>query len=319
MLRALVLLSTKSHRFSLDCYFFLKMATVKSEVDWQSTKKTVSERNRHMLNNSEMSDVSFTCQGSHKIFYAHKYVLGTSSAVFKAILYGDLAEKNSVLHLSDTDEKSLDEFLRFLYTDECNLTTDIVVSVMHLSKKYVVPALTEKCVAVLESNIKYENVTSILEQATHFNEQKLETKCWKFIESNTKQIVASEDFNNISQKTLASLLKRDELNVPEVDLFRAVVKWIDSQDSEFEKDADQKVTRRNRRSAIGDAIYDLRFLAMTEREFAQNVATSGLLTAEEMIPIYNKFNDIDSSELKWKLSKKRSINVEYDSNTTEED
>ena len=282
------------------------MATVQSEVDWQSTKKTVSDRNRHMLNNSEMSDVSFTCQGSHKIFYAHKYVLGTSSAVFKAMFYGDLAENNSVLHLSDTDEKSLDEFLRFLYTDECNLTTDNVVSVIYLSKKYIVPALTEKCVAVLESNMKYENVTSILEQAMHFNEQKLETKCWEFIELNTKRTVASEDFNNISQKTLANLLKRDQLNIPEVDLFRAVIKWIDYQDSEFEKDANQKVTRRSRRSAIGDSIYDVRFLAMTEREFAQNVATSGLLTAEEMIPIYNKFNDVDSPELKWKLSKKRS-------------
>ena len=134
------------------------MATVQSEVDWQSTKKTVSDRNRHMFNNSEMSDISFTCEGSHKIFYAHKYVLGTSSAVFKAMFYGDLAEKNSVLHLSDTDEESLEEFLRFLYTDKCNLTTDNVVSVMYLSKKYIVPSLTEKCAAVLGSSIKYENV-----------------------------------------------------------------------------------------------------------------------------------------------------------------
>ena len=281
------------------------MDKVQCDVDWQSAKNTVLERNYHMFNNSEMSDISFTCNGSHKIFYAHKYVLSTSSAVFKAMFYGDLAEKKPALHLSDTDEKSLEEFLRFLYTDECNLTTDNVVNVMYLSKKYVVPALTEKCVALLESNIKYENVTSILEQATHFNEQKLETKCWEFIESNTKQIVASEDFNNISQKTLANLLKRDQLDIPEVELFRAVVKWIDCQDSEFEKDADQKVTRRNRRSAIGDAIYDLRFLAMTEREFAQNVATSGLLTAEEMIPIYNKFNNVDSPNLKWKLLENR--------------
>jgi hypothetical protein len=272
-------------------------------VDWQSTKKSVSERNRHMFNNSDMSDISFTCEGSDKILYAHKYVLGTSSAVFRAMFYGDLAEKNSIVHLSDTDVKSLEEFLRFLYTDACNLTTDNVISVMYLSKKYIVPSLTEKCVNNLASSIKAENVMSILEQATHFDESKLEMSCWQFIKSNTKQAVASTDFNNVSQKTLASLLRLNELNIVEVELFRAVLKWSNFQCSK----RDIEATRENRRSVIGDAIYDLRFLAMNEKEFSLNVATSGLLTAEEIVPIYTKFNGIYSPGLKWKLSDKRSI------------
>jgi hypothetical protein len=225
------------------------------------------------------------------------------------MFYGDLAEKNSIVHLSDTDEKSLEEFLRFLYTDECNLTTDNVVSVMYLSKKYIVPSLTEKCVNNLASSIKAENVMSILEQATHFDESKLEMSCWEFIKSNTKQAVASTDFNNVSQKTLASLLRLNELNIVEVELFRAVLKWNDFQCSK----KDIEITRENRRSVIGDAIYDLRFLAMTQREFAQTVATSGLLTAEEIVPIYNTFNGIDSRDLKWKLSKKRSNWLNCDS------
>jgi hypothetical protein len=88
-------------------------------ADWQSTKKTVLERSRHMFNNPFMSDVKFSCEGSDKKFFAHKYVLATSSAVFYAMFYGELAEKNSVVHLSDTNEDILEEFLRFLYTDEC--------------------------------------------------------------------------------------------------------------------------------------------------------------------------------------------------------
>ena len=278
-----------------------RQSTSAQSIDWQTTKKSVSERNSHMFNNSDMSDISFTCDGSDKILYAHKYVLGTSSAVFHAMFYGDLAEKNSIVHLSDTDEKSLEEFLRFLYTDECNLTTDNVISVMYLSKKYIVPSLTEKCVNNLKSSIKAENVMSILEQATHFDESKFEMSCWKFIKSNTKRVVASTDFNNINQKTLASLLSRNDLNIVEVELFRAVLKWSDFQC--LKKDIE--ATRENRRSVVGDAIYDLRFLAMTQKEFAQTVATSGLLTAEEMIPIYNKFNGIDSLDLKWKISGKR--------------
>ena len=305
-------------QYDVNCELKPPQSDVKQSahsVDWQSTKKSVSERNRHMFNNSDMSDISFTCEGSDKILYAHKYVLGTSSAVFRAMFYGDLAEKNSIVHLSDTDVKSLEEFLRFLYTDECNLTTDNGVSVMYLSKKYIVPSLTEKCVNNLESSIKAENVMSILEQATHFDESKLEMSCWEFIKSNTKQAVASTDFNNVSQKTLASLLRLNELNIVEVELFRAVLKWSDFQCSKKHMESDFRcskkdveATRESRRSVIGDAIYDLRFLAMDEKEFSLNVATSGLLTAEEIVPIYTKFNGIYSPGLKWKLSEKRSMN-----------
>ena len=88
-----------------------------SDQDWQLTKKTVLERNSHMFNNPLMSDIKFTSEESkRKYFYAHKYVLATSSPVFYAMFYGDLAEKNSVIHLEDADEESLEAFLRYLYT-----------------------------------------------------------------------------------------------------------------------------------------------------------------------------------------------------------
>ncbi len=95
------------------------MATSQQDVDWQSTKKTLLERSRHMFNNPFMSDVKVSWEDSDKKFFAHKYLLATSSAVFYAMFYGELAEKNPVVHLSDTNEDILEEFLRFLCTDEC--------------------------------------------------------------------------------------------------------------------------------------------------------------------------------------------------------
>ena len=269
--------------------------------DRQSTKKTVSQRIRQMFNNSDMSDISFTCGGSDKIFYAHKFVLGTSSAVFKAMFYGDLAETNSTINLGDTDEKSLEEFLKFLYTNKCNwgsLTVEDVGFVMYLSKKYIVSSLTEECVQFLKGEMEPRNVLYILEQAIHFDEKHLEMKSWKFIDQNAQQIVILDCFSSISHKILACLLKRDGLKISEVKLFKAVLKWIDYQCSQKGLDP----TRENRRSVIGDAIYDLRFLDMREDTFAKNVATSGLLTAEETVSIYNKFNGIESPGPKWKVS-----------------
>ena len=53
-----------------------------SHMDWQSTKSTVFKRSSHMFNNPFMSDVKLKCKSSDKKFFAHKYVLGTSSAAF---------------------------------------------------------------------------------------------------------------------------------------------------------------------------------------------------------------------------------------------
>ena len=279
------------------------MASVQSDVDWQSTKKTVSDRNRHMFNNSEISDISLTCEGSEQTFYAHKYVLATSSSVFKAMFFGELAEKKPVLPLCDTDEKSLEEFLRFLYTDECFLTTDNVVSVMYLSKKYLVPALTEYVKAQLVRDMEPENVLDILEQAIHFEEKDLETKCWQVIEWRTSEVACSANFINIKQTTLAGLLKRKSLNISELDLFQAVLKWINHQCSH----QDLELTTKNRRSVIGDAVYELRLLALKEEEFAEHVSTSGLLTDDELVAVYEKFNNLDPPLLKWTMSEREKV------------
>jgi hypothetical protein len=90
------------------------MASAQTDEDWQFKMRSILQKNTHMFNNSDMSDISFTCEGSETKFHAHKYVLATSSSVFYAMFYGVLAERGSVIKISDTDEKSFKEFLRFL-------------------------------------------------------------------------------------------------------------------------------------------------------------------------------------------------------------
>ena len=278
--------------------FYKEMATSDS-VDWQSTKTSVLERSCHMFNNPFMSDIKFTSADSTKSFYAHKYVLATSSAVLHAMFYGDLAETKPVVHLSDTDEESLREFLRFLYTDKCDLSADNVVSVMYLSKKYIVPSLTEKCVEILGNILNVENVLIIVEQAIHFDEDELKKKCWDFVESHAADVVATEAFNNINQKTLTCTLKREHLSIPEVTLFQAVLKWCDVQCSKKQL----KVSGENRRAMLQDGVYDIAFLSMSHEDFAKYVHSSGLLSAEEMVSIYGTLSGINVSGVKWKRRK----------------
>ena len=277
------------------------MARSQQEVDWQTTKKTVLERSRHMFNNPFMSDIAFSCEGSDKKFFAHKYVLATSSAVFHAMFYGELAEKNPVVHLSDTDEESLEEFLRFLYTDECNLTPDNAVFVFYLAKKYIVPFLAQKCIEFLETNLAVENVSTILQQALQFDEKNLENKCLELIDSKTSEAAASEAFTGINEATLAHILKRDSLNVKEVDLFKVVLKWSEAKCSRKGIEANAK----NKRAVMGNAIYQIRFSSMTLQDFAQNASQSGILTPEEVVFFYDKFSGVQRTSKVWNMSKRR--------------
>ena len=100
-----------------------------SSDDWQSSKNSVLERNRHTFDNSFMSDITLTCGASSRVFHAHKYVLATSSQIFYELFLSDPTEKTSNLHLPDTDEESLLEFLRFLYTDDNEMTWNIALKV----------------------------------------------------------------------------------------------------------------------------------------------------------------------------------------------
>ena len=246
---------------------------LQSDQDWQLTKKTVLERISHLFNNPTMSDIKFTCgESKEKYFYAHKFVLAASSPVFYAMFYGDLAEKNSVIHLPDTDEESLEAFLRFLYTEENPATLELALKMIYLAKKYMIVALAERC--------------------------------WELVDIELSKVITSEAFLEINQDTLEEILKRETLNIPgggEVKLFQAVLKWCNHQCSV----KDLEATGENRRAVLGDAVNHIRFLSMSQEEFAKNVPKSGLLTANEVMAFLLKFNGAPSSGLTCDLERRK--------------
>ena len=256
-----------------------------------------------MFNNELMSDVSFTCGESSRIFHAHKYVLATSSAVFFAMFYGNLAQKESTIPIADADEESFEEFLRYLYTDDCKITAENAIGVIYLAKKYLIPSLAEKCCKVLEESIKPDNVFMVLEQAIQFDEKKLEAKCWDIVSKETLECINSDAFCSIGSQTLNALLKREWLTVAEVELFKAVLKWVDSECAKQGINIEEDKTARRR--VLGDSVYEISFLEMSQEDFAKYVTFTGILTETEVISIFQKYNGQDVAGLKWKEQKKR--------------
>ena len=271
--------------------------------DWQSYKKTVQQQNAYMFDNELMSDVSFTCGESRRMFHAHKYVLATSSAVFFAMFYGEIPPKEFPIRIEDAEEESFKEFLRFLYTDDCKIIAENAIGVLYLAKKYLISSLAEKCCEVLEASIKPENVFAMLEQAIQFDENKLEEKSWNVISKKTQECLNSEAFCDMGLHTLNALLKKESLAVTELELFKAVLKWTDIECARQGINIEEDKTARRR--VLGDSVYEIRFLAMSHEDIVKYVSPTEILTDREMIRIFQKLYGLHIADLKWMEGRKR--------------
>ena len=271
-----------------------------SGEDWQSNKKSIQERNAHMFNNSDMSDIQVACGDTNVVvFYAHKYVLATSSPVFHKMFYGSLPESGPVIHLPDTDKESLEAFLRYLYTDETLSTPEQALKVMYLAHKYMITALVNECINIVK--VLPEKAFFVIRYAMLVQEESLIQTAWQVVDSRTREAVKSEHFCDIDASLLSEFLKRDSLCITEIELFRAVLKWTESQC----KSRDLEVTEENRRTVLGDAIYHLRFLAMSQEEFLKGVVPTRLLNSEDTLSILQKILGENPESLKWTVTKKR--------------
>ena len=270
--------------------------------------ETIREKIKVMLNDHRCSDVKFLVRESvdgrrKQVLPAHKFVLAIGSPVFEAMLYGDLAETRDIIELPDCDYGSLLELFRFMYSDEVNLSGSNVMGVLYLAKKYVVSSLSDKCTKYLKENLDSSNVLSILSCAQTYEQESLEEQCWKVIDEQTEAVVKSDDFVTIQRTLLEELVKRDTLNIAEVELFKGLMRWAAKN---LEKEGIVRADGQEIRKILGERILKaIRFPAMERKNFASVVLDTKILTYDEVNAIIkHQLNLIQSSLLNFPVFKR---------------
>ena len=177
-------------------------ALVTIDPNWQSTKKTVRERNAVMCNNALMADVYFNVgaeieKETARRIPAHKYVLATSSSVFYAMFYGGLAEPRDIIDVPDVEPEAFLAMLRYMYSDEISLDADNVLATLYCSKRYIVPHLAHECIRFLEGSLTARNACVLLSQAKLFAEPELMQRSWEVIDAQAERALRSESFTDI--------------------------------------------------------------------------------------------------------------------------
>ena len=255
---------------------------------------TSQERAKSLLSNDKLSDVKFvvplslhesTTEKSRMVIPAHRFLLAIASPVFYVMFCGILAERNNYIDLPDCDYQGMMEFLRYIYTEEVGFNGDNILQLLYLAEKYMIPSLTNRCILFLREHLDSSNIFCVLKHSKLIENKSLWRSCWKFIDKEAKDVLESSEFFEMDRSDLIELVKRNTLNVKEIELFTAINKWAANQCEKLGLDTVE------RRQILGDDIIDnLRFPVMEENEF-NVVKSTNLLTKEETQEVLNNFAD----------------------------
>ena len=160
------------------------------------------------------------------------------------------------------------------------------MQLLYVAKKYLVKSLERRCIEYLRGELNAENAIMLLNQPTLIDDKDLINECWECIDGQSEEFMKTEEFKDIDHETLHTILSRDSLQAKEVSIFNAVLGWA--------KQACTRnnllITGKNQRKIIGDALYKIRFTTMTQKEFADTAAQSGVLSLEESHNLFLHFS-----------------------------
>ncbi|CAO2207337.1 unnamed protein product [Urochloa humidicola] len=177
----------------------------------------------HLLDCPETSDVSFVVGG--EAFPAHRAVLAARSPVFKAQLFGAMADaKMPSIALHDIAPTTFDAMLKFMYTDSMpegdyemgkgkNSAIEKFEDLLAAADRFALDRLKLVCAKKMWDSVSADTVADTLACAETYNCPELRTKCIGFLldEKNFKKAVLTDGFIQLGQKfrsILAELRKK---------------------------------------------------------------------------------------------------------------
>ncbi|XP_047075910.1 BTB/POZ and MATH domain-containing protein 1-like [Lolium rigidum] len=155
-----------------------------------------------LLDNTDGTDVSFTVDGEK--FPAHRAVLAARSPVFRAELFGSMAEATmSSVTLHDITPATFKAMLRFIYTDEllaepkpADSSIEMFQNLLAAADRYALDRLKIICAQKLWEKVSVDTVATILACAETHNCHELKNKCIDFFsaEENFKEAIFTDGY-----------------------------------------------------------------------------------------------------------------------------
>jgi len=154
-----------------------------------------------LVNNKDLSDVVFVI-GDDKIF-ANRCILANQSPVFRAMLFGKMAEANQKEIIIKDPHIRSDAFLsllEYLYTGNVRIDLKNVLYLLYLAKLYDIDFLRKKARELVKEVVSDDDVMSVWDSAIALGEEEIEKGCEEIVSQNTEKILKMLNPKNLSEK-----------------------------------------------------------------------------------------------------------------------
>lgn len=223
----------------------------------------------------DMADVHFSVgldEAYKERIPGHKLLLATASEVFRLMFYGHFNVPETI-DVDDATPEAFKAMLRYVYTDEVNLSPDIAFPLLYLAKKYLLNGLVTQVSKYIGSTYSDERVGEILPHL-HLLEGEYAERLWDAVDMHAGTILESPEFLELNHGVLCDLLRRD-LYVDELTVYHHALAW-----AQAECARQQVPFESNAREVLGNALKLIRFPLMSIEEFASGPAESNLLSVQ---------------------------------------
>nr|XP_040566735.1 BTB/POZ domain-containing protein 6-B-like [Lepeophtheirus salmonis] len=253
------------------------------DTDWRNKNLSVMERMKEIYGTKIFTDVIFAVGASKTLYSGHKLVLSMASSVFTEMFEEQqdiIFEDSHRFFLSDVTPKAFDTMLKYIYTNEVNLTPENAPAALYCARKFNLVQLKKECIGFIERNWSRDNVCKLYSEAKLYDVLELTPLLKVDVVSNASEILNSPSFLDIDPGALQSILSANDLNSDELDIFQAALRW------------GQKQKGESLRDKLGGSLFSIRFPLLSASDFVHQVVHSQLLKTEEIIDVLECISEI---------------------------
>ncbi|XP_054264765.1 uncharacterized protein LOC128987770 [Macrosteles quadrilineatus] len=158
---------------------------------------------------------------------AVKLMLMAHSEVFRLELEDSgLVEKKDV-PVIDIHPDTFKGMLKYVYGYDTTATMafDEADDLLYVAEKYLMKPLKDSLAARLMTLLNKDNICSLMNNPACYTHLELDSAITKILRFETDQVLASPEFLSMNSDSFLKILEQDELAVPEIELWRAAIKW----------------------------------------------------------------------------------------------